>query len=221
MATQYRVMRHNARFKANGVEYMPASNSVARPYGQDEILEWLEQSRVIPSVRTPQTLAAACTSPSQFVFLLFGTPLIIGALAAQVRGAGKLPIANMDLLAGFARDTAAIEFLAKAGVAGIISTHQDALRMARSHGLLSFQRTFALDSVAVANSVRSLEHFLPDVIELLPAIAAPLILPVIHDVSPKLPVIGCGLVRSLCQIDELVRQGIVSISVSEPSLWII
>ena len=221
MATQYRGMRHNARYKTNGLEDMPFSNSATRPHEQDEIREWLEQSRVIPSVRTPQTLSGACASPSKFVFLLFGTPLIIEALAARVRDAGKLPIANMDLLAGFARDTAAIEFLAKAGVAGIISTHQDALRMARSHGLLSFQRTFALDSVAVANSVRSLEHFLPDVIELLPAIAAPVILPAIHDVSPKLPVIGCGLVRSLCQIDELVRQGIVSISVSEPSLWII
>ena len=186
-----------------------------------EVQDWLEQSRVIPSVRTPHTMYAACASPSKIVFLLFGTPLIIGALATQVRDAGKLPIVNMDLLAGLARDTAAIEFLARSGVAGIISTHQDALRMARSHGLLSFQRTFALDSVAVANSVRSLEHFLPDVIELLPAIAAPVILPAIHEVSPSLPVIGCGLVRSLSQIDELVRQGIISISVSEPSLWVI
>ncbi len=136
------------------------SNSATRPHEQDDIREWLEQSRVIPSVRTPQTLSGACASPSKFVFLLFGTPLIIEALAARVRDRA-LPIANMDLLAGFARDTAAIEFLAKAGVAGIISTDQDALRMARSHGLLLFQRTFALDSVAVANSVRSLEHFLP------------------------------------------------------------
>ena len=133
---------------------------------------------------------------SKIVFLLFGTPLIIGDMAAQLKGAGKLPIVNMDLLAGFARDNAAIEFLARSGVGGIISTHQDALRMARAHGLLSFQRTFALDSVAVANSVRSLDHFLPDVIELLPAIAAPIILPAIHEVSPNLPVIGCGLVRS-------------------------
>jgi len=166
-------------------------------------------------------LPAACASPSKIIFLLFGTPLIIGDLVSRLRDAGKLPIANMDLLAGFARDAAAIEFLAKAGVAGIISTHQDTLRTARAHGLLAFQRTFALDSVAVANSVRTLEHFLPDVIELLPAIAAPFILPMVRTVRPKLPVIGCGLVRSLCQIDDLVRQGITSISVSDPTLWIL
>lgn len=221
MATQYRFVRHSSRFKAGSREEALSSDLDGRQFIQDELRTWLERSRVIPSVRTPQTMAAACASPAKVVFLLFGTPLIIGELVAQLKDAGKLPIANMDLLAGFARDTAAIEFLAKAGVAGIISTHQDALRTARSHGLLAFQRTFALDSVAVANSVRTLEHFLPDVIELLPAIAAPLVIPAIHTVRPQLPVIGCGLMRSLSQIDDLVRQGVTSISVSEPSLWVI
>ena len=127
----------------------------------------------------------------------------------------------MDLLSGFARDAAAIEFLVQAGVAGVISTHQDVLRAARSQGLLALQRTFAIDSVAVANSLRTLEHFLPDIIELLPAIAAPLVLPMMHNLRPNLPVIGCGLVRSLMQIEELVRQGVTSVSVSDPSLWIL
>lgn len=182
---------------------------------------WLEQSRIIPSVRTADTLQAACSSPSKIVFMLFGTPLIIGDLVARLRAADKLPIVNMDLLSGLSRDAAAIEFLAEAGAAGVISTHQDTLRTARSHALLAFQRTFALDSVAIANSLRTLEHFVPDVIELLPAIAAPVVLPTIHLVQPELPVIGCGLVRSLSQIDELVQQGVTSVSVSDASLWII
>lgn len=191
------------------------------PIVHEDFRAWLEQSRVIPSVRTVENLPAACASPSKIVFLLFGTPLIIGDLVVRLRDAGKLPIANMDLLAGLARDKAAIEFLAKSGVGGVISTHQDVLRTARSHGLVTFQRTFALDSVAVANSMRTLEHFLPDAIELLPAIAAPLIIPMLHAARPQLPVIGCGLIRSLSQIDELVRQGITSISVSDPSLWVL
>jgi glycerol uptake operon antiterminator len=145
----------------------------------------------------------------------------VGALARRLTDAGKLPIANLDLLSGFARDTSAIEFLAQAGMAGVISTHQDALRAARSSGLLAFQRTFALDSVAMANSIRTLEHFEPDVIELLPAIAAPLTIPMLHAARPQLPVIGCGLVRSLAQIDDLVRQGVACVSVSDPSLWVI
>jgi glycerol uptake operon antiterminator len=187
----------------------------------EELWSWLEQSRVIPSVRIAENVPAACASPAKIVFLLFGTPVTIGAVARRITEVGKLPIANLDLLAGFARDAAAIEFLAHSGVAGVISTHQDVLRAARAHGLLALQRTFALDSVAMANSLRTLEHFSPDVIELLPAIAAPLTIPMVRSVRPKLPVIGCGLIRSLMQIDELVRQGVAAISASDPSLWVV
>jgi len=187
----------------------------------EELWSWLEQSRVIPSVRIAENIPAACASPAKIIFLLFGTPLSIGSLARRITDAGKLPIANLDLLSGFARDAAAIEFLARSGVSGVISTHQDALRAARAQGMIALQRTFALDSVAMANSIRTLEHFAPDVIELLPAIAAPLTIPMVRAVRPKLPVIGCGLIRSLMQIDELVRQGVAAISVSDPSLWIV
>ncbi|MGC9158870.1 MAG: glycerol-3-phosphate responsive antiterminator [Terracidiphilus sp.] len=182
---------------------------------------WLEHSRVIPSVRTAEHIAKACAGPARLVFLLFGSPLTVGSLADQITAADKVPIANLDLLSGFARDTAAIEFLARAGIAGVISTHQDALRAARANGMLAFQRTFALDSVAIANSLRTLERFEPDVIELLPAVAAPSAIELLRAVQPRLPVIGCGLVRSLRQIDDLVRQGVVAISVSNPALWII
>jgi len=187
----------------------------------DELWTWLEQSRIIPSIRVAENLPAACASPAKIVFLMFGTPLTIADLVARLKDAGKLPIVNMDLLSGLARDAAAIEFLSKTGALGIISTHQDTLRAARSHGMLAVQRTFAIDSVAVANSFRTLDHFLPDVIELLPAIAAPLIIPMLRPIRPGLPVIGCGLIRSLMQVDELVRQGVAAVSVSNPSLWIV
>src|SRR5512142_2508943 len=107
MATQYRVMRHNSRYKGSGRDLIVSSELDDRPLVQEELRAWLEQSRVIPSVRTPQTLAAACAAPSKVVFLLFGTPLIISDLVGQLRDAGKLPIANIVLLAGFARGTAA------------------------------------------------------------------------------------------------------------------
>lgn len=214
-------MRYDSKLKAvrrdSGLQVQGAERTLVH----DELCKWLEQSRVIPSVRTVEALAAACASPSKVVFLLYGTPLNLAGLVARLRDADKLPVANLDLLAGFARDSAAIEFLVEAGVGGVISTHQDVLRVAHAHGLWAFQRTFALDSVAVQNSVRTLEHFLPDVIELLPAIAAPLILPLIRAVRPTLPVIGCGLIRSLSQIEELVRAGVTSISVSDASLWIV
>ncbi len=214
-------MANHLQSKPAEWERVPHPRQHELQVNRDGLRDYLEQSRVIPSIRVPENLAAACASPAKIAFLLFGSPLTVGALAHRLIEAGKLPIANLDLLSGFARDTSAIEFLSQAGMAGVISTHQDALRAARSSGMLAFQRTFALDSVAMSNSIRTLEHFDPDVIELLPAIAAPLTIPMVRAVRPKLPVIGCGLVRSLAQIDELVRQGVACVSVSNPSLWII
>jgi glycerol uptake operon antiterminator len=198
-----------------------AFKQIESRFPNEEIWGWLEQSRVIPSIRIADNIPAACASPAKIVFLMFGTPLTMGTLTKQMTDAGKLPIVNLDLLGGFARDKAAVEFLASSGVAGVISTHQDALRAARAHGLVAVQRTFAIDSAAIANSVRTLGHFSPDVIELLPAVATPLTIPMVRAVRPKLPVIGCGLIRSLIQVDELVRQGVAAVSVSDPSLWVV
>jgi len=181
----------------------------------------LEGSRIIPAIRLPEHMQAALESPAHIIFLMCGTPVTIGRLIGELRDGGKLPITNLDLLSGFGRDASAIEFLACAGAAGVISTHQDVLRAARSQGLIAVQRTFAIDSVAIANSLNTLKHFLPDIVELLPAIAAPQILPILHAAAPDLPVIACGLVKVLAQIDDLVRQGVTSISVSTPSLWIL
>jgi glycerol uptake operon antiterminator len=213
--------RHFLHFKVSERERSFSSDQGEFENRRANLRTWLEQSRVIPSVRLAENLALACASPARLIFLLFGSPLTAASLASQIRDAGKVPIANLDLLSGFARDTAAIEFLARAGVVGVISTHQDALRAARANGLLAFQRTFALDSVAIANSIRTLERFEPDVIELLPAVAAPSVIPLLRAAQPKLPAIGCGLVRSLLQIDDLVRQGVAAISVSDPSLWVV
>jgi glycerol uptake operon antiterminator len=135
--------------------------------------------------------------------------------------AGKIPIVNLDLLSGFARDSHAVEFLADAGAAGVISTHQDILQAARAHGLITIQRTFVIDSAAVNSCLSRFRHFMPDVIELLPAVAGPVVLPKIQDAFPDLLIIGCGLITSIKQIDDMIQQGVTSISASDPSLWVL
>jgi len=199
----------------------PARTLRDRQAIREQFRSLLEESRVIPSVHALEDLPAAFESPSKLVFLLYGAPLTVPTLASQVISAHKLPVANLDFFTGFARDNSAIEFLAAAGMVGVISTHKDALRAARANGMLAIQRTFALDSTALANSIRALEDFTPDVIELIPAVAAPYGISLVRSMRPELPVIGCGLVRSLRQIHRLVRQGILSVSTSDPSLWVV
>ena len=191
----------------------------ARP--REAVRSLLERSRIIPAVRGTAYLQAAIASPSLIVWLLYGTPLTLPDIVRQLRSAGKLPIANMDLLTGFAHDADGIELLAAEGVAGVVSTRQSVLRAARAQGIIAVQRTFIVDSIAVGNITRALQHFLPDAIELLPAAAAPLCVSTLQTAQPQLPVIATGLVTNMRQVDDSIRAGVSSVATSDVSLWVL
>lgn len=183
--------------------------------------EILRDSAIIAAVRSAEALDKALTSPVPLVYLLFGNPMNVARMIAAVRACGKLPLVNADLLQGFSRDPFAVEYLAASGAAGIISTHHETLRAARTHGLITVLRTFMIDSAAVEAGRRFLAHFQPDAIELLPAIAAPLVIDRIRDAHPALQIIAGGLVSNLMQVDQLVQAGVDAVSLSDPKLWLL
>jgi len=141
-------------------------------------------------------------------------------MARTVLQTGKVPIVNIDLTTGLARDHAAIAYLAHRGVEGIISTHPEPLRAARDLGLFAIKRTFLLDSAALDSALRSLDQFTPDALEVLPAMAAPHILPKLHQSCPRLPIIAGGLIKTLREVEDLIGTGIHSVSVSDSRLWV-
>ncbi|MGB8888469.1 MAG: glycerol-3-phosphate responsive antiterminator [Candidatus Korobacteraceae bacterium] len=191
------------------------------PGNSERLTLLLNQTRIIPAVRAPEFLIQATESPGKIVYFLFGNPEDTGEMAAFVVAAGKVPIVNIDLAAGFSRDQAAISYLAHRQVQGIISTHPEPLRAARDFGLFAIKRTFLLDSSALESALRSLDQFEPDALEVLPALAAPYILTRLHQSHPDLPVVAGGLIKTLREIDCLVQQGIRAVSVSDHSLWIL
>jgi glycerol uptake operon antiterminator len=187
----------------------------------DSLDAYLVRSRIIPAVRSAEHLPAACAAPGAIVYLLTGDVASIGGLVRDLVHSGKLVCVNIDLLGGLASDSPAVDFIAQAGAAGIISTHAQVLKAARAHNLFAIQRTFMLDSQAVANAARSLERFSPDAVEILPAMVAPRTFPRLRAVRSDLPIIAGGLVVDLVEIDRLVRAGVDAVSASEPSLWVI
>jgi glycerol uptake operon antiterminator len=180
----------------------------------------LEQTRIIPAVRSPEFLLRGSAAPGKIVYFLFGNPENTAEMMGLVANAGKVPIVNIDLAAGFARDQAAVSYLAHRQVQGIISTHPEPLRAARDFGLFAIKRTFLLDSAAVESALRSMEQFMPDALEVLPAMAAPHIVHRLHQMYPELPVIAGGLITTMREIEELISQGINTVSVSDERLWV-
>jgi glycerol uptake operon antiterminator len=183
--------------------------------------EFLRETRIIAAVRNAEGLQSALESPVRIVYLLFGNPMNIGSMLKSVRDCGKLPLVNADLLQGISRDAYAVEYLASCGTAGIISTNHETLRAARAQELVTVLRTFIIDSAAVESGKRFLMHFQPDAIELLPAIAAPLVIDGIRESHPHLHVIAGGLVTNLKQVERLVEAKVDAVSLSDPKLWLI
>jgi glycerol uptake operon antiterminator len=180
----------------------------------------LEKRHIIAAIRNIEALAAVERSATETVYLLFGNPLNVADLLKRVRAQGKLPLVNLDLLSGFSRDAINAEYLAACGAAGIVSTHAEVLRASRKQGLITVQRTFALDSAAIDAGLRTIRQFTPDAVEILPAIAAPRVLARFREVNPHLRIVAGGLISDLKEVETLLAAGIDAVSVSDPGFWI-
>jgi glycerol uptake operon antiterminator len=179
-----------------------------------------EQTPIIPAVRKFEFVELAIAAHGKIVYLLTGDPENCESMIQKVLAADKLPIVNLDLLNGFSRDKYAVNYLKRAGARGIISTHLEPLRHALSIGLYGIQRTFLLDSGAMDTISNHLKNTLVDALEVLPALVAPKILDRVRAIAPNLPVVGGGLIQTMKEVEELLAQGLSSVSTSNPQMWI-
>ena len=97
----------------------------------------LENTPVIPAVKSPEELPAALRAEGGVVFLLCGDILNIGELIARVHAANRRAVVHADLVAGLAPREIAVDFLQCCGADGIISTRPLLIRRGRELGLLT------------------------------------------------------------------------------------
>jgi len=180
----------------------------------------LQQTPIIPAVRNPEHLDLAIKAHGKVIYFLTGNPENCESMIQQVLAAEKAPIVNLDLLNGLARDKFAVNYLKRCGACGIISTHVDTLRHARSIGLYSVQRTFLVDSGAMNTITAQLKNTPVDALEVLPAQVAHKLLERVRGISPDTVVTGGGLIGTLKEVEELLLQGLVAVSIGNPEMWI-
>ena len=185
------------------------------------LLSLLAETPVIPAVCSPDRLQAATASPGKIVYLLCGDLDNICQMIDMTIAHGKTPILNLDLMSGIGRDHAAVRYLEHHGVQGIISTHAEPLREAQKLGLFSIQRSFMIDYGAVNTLLKSLNQFVPDALEILPAMTAPKLLPRLRSGHASLPVIAGGLVDSLREAEYCFEKGVNAVSITDERLWVV
>lgn len=180
----------------------------------------LEQTPVIPSVRSPEHVTQAARAHGKIVYLLCGDPESLPHMSAIINNEGKTPIVNVDLVQGLSRDASAVTYLAHNGIRGIISIHPEPLRTARTLEMYTIERTFLLDTAALQTALRSIDRVQQDAVEVLPAVVAPHLIHQLSHIRPDMPVIAGGLITTFREIVDLRREGVISVSVSNPAFWL-
>ena len=123
---------------------------------------------------------------------------------------------HIDLAEGIGRDRMGIEYLARIGVDGIITTRTQLARHARDAGLLVVQRFFALDSQGMESIAETLENFAPDLIEIMPGVIGKVISRfAVGDIS----VIAGGLIETKKEVVTALECGAIAVSTGKCPLW--
>ena len=181
------------------------------------LLEDLHRRPVVPAVRGgAAALSSALAGDYAAIFVLGGDPF---ELVERLRGYERRPrvFVNLDLVGGLSADPAGVRFLA-GKVEGLISTHRHVVEVAREAGLITVQRLFAIDSVAVERGLKLIRRAEPDFVEILPAAAYPEIAPR-HSEALDRPVLAGGLVQDRASVQAILAAGALGVSTSHEALW--
>lgn len=173
---------------------------------------------MIAAVKDESRLAGALASKCGIVFVLFGDLVSIETIVARIKQAGKCVFVHIDLIDGLAPRDVAVSYIAKHTLAdGIISTRPGMIRCAKAHELLTVQRFFLLDSIALNNIKKQLVDD-ADAVEILPGII-PKIIGILSRLVPK-PIIAGGLISDAQDVSQSLHAGAQAISTSKQELWL-
>lgn len=160
----------------------------------------------------------AIESPAKVILCCTANIITIGEKIEEVHKHGKLAFVHIDLSDGIGKDRSGIEFLAKCGIDGVISTRGNLVKYAKELGLITVQRFFALDAKGVAgiNDLSSATR--PDYIEIMPGVIGKIIR---QFANGPIPVIVGGLIDTKQEAEDALKNGAIAISTSKKDLWYI
>lgn len=158
----------------------------------------------------------ALISPAEIIFLLEGDVMTVGERIKSAHKNNKSIFIHIDLMKGIGKDRCGVEFLAKLGADGIISTRGALIKNAKEIGIIAIQRFFALDSQGLESIKEMISIAKPDFIEIMPGIIGKVIS---KFASSKIPVIAGGLIEEKSEVTAALGNGAVAVSTGKKELW--
>ncbi len=125
---------------------------------------------------------------------------------------------HIDLLAGLSSDEPGLRYLARMErIEGIITVRSHLVTAARRLGLAAILRLFLQDGRSVERGLHLIEQARPDVVELIPGVAA--IETADRFDAVPIPRIAGGLVRTADLARRIIDSGCRAVSTSNVELW--
>ncbi|MEG1942284.1 MAG: glycerol-3-phosphate responsive antiterminator [Angelakisella sp.] len=184
----------------------------------NKIAEILEQSPIIAAVKDDEGLEVALTTDCRVIFLLYGSICNLPELVERVKASGKLCIVHLDLIVGLASKEIAVTFVKSHTAAdGVISTKPALVKAAKEQGLITVQRFFLIDSIALENCRRYMETGSADMIEIMPATMPKIIRRIAA--TCRVPIIAGGLISDKEDIVLALQAGAMGISSTNREVW--
>ena len=182
---------------------------------KETVFNALESNPIIAAVKD-ERFKEALESPGEVIFLLGGNLLTLARRINAAHEKGKFIFIHLDLTEGVGKDRAGVEFLARSGADGIISTKTGLIRIANEMGLTTVQRFFVYDSHGVGSINETLASSRPDIIEIMPGTVGK----VIKSFSGRgTPLIAGGLIETKQEATEALSLGALAVSTGKNELW--
>lgn len=182
-------------------------------------LEIIEENPVIAAIKDDAGLMTCCACEDiKVIFILYGDICSINKIVQKVKEAGKIAIVHVDLMEGMSGKEVVVDYIkATTDADGIISTKPALIRRGKEIGLYTILRTFILDSMSYENIAKWVTNAKPDMLEILPGLMPKVIKRVTKMV--KVPVIAGGLISDREDVMNALSAGAISVSSTNPAVW--
>jgi len=178
----------------------------------------LKRCTVIAAIRDIDNVDKALSKPPKCLFMLTGDIFNIKYAVKHIQRANKRVFLHIDLLEGVSKDSTGLKYIAQdIKPDGVITTRAHLLSCAKSEGLFTIQRVFALDSLAVDTAVKTIRNVDPDAVEILPAVVPKIIRKVYKEVN--YPLIAGGLIEEEDEVNAALSGGALAVSVTKEEIW--
>ncbi len=184
----------------------------------DELREKLKKSPVIAAIKNADGLSKCAKCECAVCFILYGNINNISEIVETVQNSGKAAFVHLDLIEGLSSKEAAVDFIAKNTKAdGVLSTKAPLIKYAKNSGLLTVQRYFILDSLALENVLRNDRQSNADFIEILPGLMPKIINKLSNQM--KHPIIAGGLINEKQDVKIALNSGALGVSSTCENIW--